>query len=146
VIYLDTSALVKLHVLEDGSEQVHRLVTGQYDPLPVWEIQEMELTNALNLKVFRKELDPGEADRQIALFAERKERGLIWTPDIDRPQLLVTFRALSVLTRNLGGRTLDILHVACAIQIGADLFATFDLRQKSLAGRAGLEVWEPGKA
>jgi predicted nucleic acid-binding protein len=143
VIYLDTSALVKLYVLEEGSEDVNRLVTGQFDPLPVWEIQEMELTNALNLKVFSKELTPDEADRQIALFGERKECGLVWTPDIDRPQLLAAFRRLSAFTRDLGCRTLDILHVACAAQLAADHFATFDTRQLALAKRAGLKVWEP---
>ncbi len=146
MIYLDTSALVKLYVFEEGSESVHRLVTGQYDPLPVWEIQEMELTNALNLKVFRNELTPEEADGQMALFEDRKRRGLYFTPEIDRPQVMATFRRLSTFTRELGCRTLDTLHVACAALLEAGLFATFDQRQKNLAEQAGLVVWEPSRA
>jgi predicted nucleic acid-binding protein len=55
VIYPDTSALVKLYVLEAGSEFVQSCLSEQDDPLPVWELQEAELANALHLKVFRNE-------------------------------------------------------------------------------------------
>jgi predicted nucleic acid-binding protein len=56
VLYLDTSAFLKLYIREAGSEQVQATVAGQFEPLPVWEILEMELGNALNLKVFRGEV------------------------------------------------------------------------------------------
>ena len=35
---------------------------------------------------------------------------------------------------------MDILHVACAVEIGASAFLTFDKRQAELARFAGLEV------
>jgi len=34
MIYLDTSAFMKLYLGENGSEEVHRLVVPQPDPLP----------------------------------------------------------------------------------------------------------------
>ena len=40
----------------------------------------------------------------------------------------------------LGCRTLDIIHVAAAIIIGAGEFVTFDGRQGSVAKQAGLTV------
>ena len=37
-------------------------------------------------------------------------------------------------------RSLDILHVAAAVAIGAQQFITFDLRQSALASKAGLKL------
>jgi len=48
------------------------------------------------------------------------------------------FRLLGREMPQLGRRTLDLLHVACALEIGASAFLTFDKRQASLAKRAGL--------
>ncbi len=41
-------------------------------------------------------------------------------------------------TSDLGTRTLDILHLAAAMVLGADSFQTFDDRQRKLAKFAGL--------
>jgi hypothetical protein len=43
-------------------------------------------------------------------------------------------------TAAAGCRSLDILHVAAALTLNADLFYTFDQRQHALARRAGLRV------
>ena len=40
----------------------------------------------------------------------------------------------------LGTRTLDTLHVACALELKADRFWTFDQRQAKLAKAAGLKI------
>jgi predicted nucleic acid-binding protein len=40
----------------------------------------------------------------------------------------------------LGCRTLDIIHVAVAVVIGAKEFVTFDARQAAMAKQAGLTV------
>ena len=140
MIYLDTSALVKLYLLETDSTGVQELISSQHDPLPVWELQEMELTNALRLKVFWGEISSMDADRQLELFEKRKEKGLYYFPDLDRAALLTTFQRLSAHTPELGCRTLDIMHVACAVLLSPGLFVSFDARQKQLAARAGLTV------
>ncbi len=41
---------------------------------------------------------------------------------------------------HIGTRTLDSLHVACALELKADRFWTFDERQKKLAKAAGLKT------
>ena len=140
VIYLDTSALIKLYIHEAGSEAVQRLIAGQDEPLPVWEIQEAELINALRLKVFWKDITRAQADKQISLFEDRKRRGIYFFPDLRRADLMASFRHLSELTPHLGCRTMDILHVACAVQLAAQPFVSFDARQRALAVRAGLTV------
>ncbi|MGA9564286.1 MAG: PIN domain-containing protein [Candidatus Korobacteraceae bacterium] len=40
----------------------------------------------------------------------------------------------------LGCRTLDTLHVACALELGATKFWTFDQRQERLAKAVGLST------
>ncbi len=146
MIYLDTSALVKLYVLEAGSEFVQSCLSEQDDPLPVWELQEAELANALHLKVFRNEWTEAEAELQIEHFHSRKQRGLYVFPEIDRVELIREFHRLSRETPRTGCRTMDILHVACALQIPSCRFLTFDGRQGKLARLAGLEMIEvPGQ-
>jgi predicted nucleic acid-binding protein len=146
VIYLDTSALVKLYVLEAGSEFVQSCLSEQDDPLPVWELQEAELANALHLKVFRNEWTEAEAELQIEHFHSRKQRGLYVFPEIDRVELIREFHRLSRETPRTGCRTMDIFHVACALQIPSCRFLTFDGRQGKLARLAGLEMIEvPGQ-
>lgn len=140
MIYLDTSALVKLYLLEADSAVMQELISSQHDPLPVWELQEMELTNALRLKVFWGEISPMDSDRQLELFEQRKEKGHYYFPELDRSALVTTFQCLSAHTTELGCRTLDIMHVACAVLLAPDLFVSFDARQKQLAARAGLTV------
>ncbi len=146
MIYLDTSALVKLYVLEAGSEFVQSCLSEQDDPLPVWELQEAELANALHLKVFRNEWTDAEAELQIEHFHSRKQRGLYVFPEIDRVELIREFHRLSRETPRTGCRTMDIFHVACALQIPSCRFLTFDGRQGKLARMAGLEMIEvPGQ-
>lgn len=143
MIYLDTSALVKLYVLEEGSAFVQSALSEQDDPLPVWELQEAELANALHLKVFRGEWTEDETARQIGHFQDRKGRGLYFFPEIDRVELMRAFHHLSRETPRTGCRTMDIFHVACALQMPACRFLTFDRRQSLLAQWAGLDVIVP---
>lgn len=140
MLYLDTSALLKLYIREPGSETVQTIVASQDSPLPVWEIQEAELTNALRLKAFWKEITEVQAESQIKLFEDRRRRGFYFFPEIDRSNLLETFRRLSAETPRLGCRTIDIFHVACAVELQASAFMTFDNRQTELALFAGLQI------
>lgn len=140
MLYLDTSALLKLYLHEAGSEFVNTTVTSQDFPLPVWELQEMELLNALQLKVFWKDLDQKDADHQLELFHLRKAKGQYFFPEVDRPRLQGDFKTLAKHTPTLGCRTLDILHVACALQLNVTHFLSFDHRQLELASLAGLTV------
>lgn len=140
MLYLDTSAFLKLYVRESGSALVQKLISDQSDPLPVWEILEMELNNALLLKVYWKELSQSEAEIQQGLFQQRKARGMYFVPEVARAEWMADFRRLSALTPELGCRTMDILHVAFACQLRPDGFISFDKKQRKLARAAGLKV------
>jgi predicted nucleic acid-binding protein len=140
MLYLDTSALLKLYIREHGSEVVQARVASQYLPLPIWEIQEAELINALRLKAFWQEITPAQVETQIGFFDDRRKRGLYLFPEIQRSSLMNTFRRLSMETPRLGCRTMDIFHVACAVEVAATEFLSFDQRQNALATHAGLNL------
>ena len=59
-----------------------------------------------------------------------------------------TFRRGGELSRShtpaLGCRSLDVLHVATALELGFRNFITFDTRQQQLASAAGLRPIAPG--
>ena len=142
MLYLDTSALLKLYVLEKDSDTVNHWVMSQSEPLPVWDIQEAEFFNALRLKVFWKELSGAEVDTLLQHYQRRKRKGYYVVPVLDRIDLMETFRDLTRHTPDLGCRTMDILHVVCALLLSVDVFLSYDNRQRKLAQRVGLQVPE----
>ena len=146
MIYLDTSAFLKLYVRERVSAVVAERVEAQDEPLPIWDVLEAEFINAFHLKIFREEITPEQAAAQIELFTSRKRRGLYFVPELDRVALMDTFRKMTRRTAELGCRTMDILHVACALQLSVDTFMSFDQRQRALGRAMGLHVLPASEA
>lgn len=72
---------------------------------------------------------------------EKDRTNSVWA-EIDLPD--AAFELCIELARRhvsrLGARTLDTLHVAAALELGADHFWTFDERQAKLAKAGGLEL------
>lgn len=138
MIYLDTSAFLKLYIRENGSESVQRALESQDQPLPVPDVLQWELVNALRLKVFWGELEARTVDQLVALFDDRLLRGQYVAVEINRGRLTTDIRELSRHTETVGSRTLDVVHVAVALQLQVNAFITFDARQRTLADAAGL--------
>ena len=140
MIYLDTSAFLKLYLREEGSEFVQRCLEEQDHPVPMPDILRCEFLNALRLKVFWNELTDQTADELLSLFDDRLLRGQYAVVEIDANRRISDFRQLTSHSSTLGCRTLDVLHVATALQLGPDRFITFDDRQRMLAAASGLTV------
>ena len=109
-------------------------------PLVITPLGELELMNALQLRVFRKELDSSEVKSANAFFRHDLEIGIFTikplSPSIfERAKLLARKQ-----TAALGTRTLDLLHVASALVLQADVFYSFDRQQEKLARTEGLKV------
>lgn len=140
MIYLDTSAFIKLYFLEEGSGFVQTCIEAQDEPLPVWHILKAEFMNACRLKVYWGSIEQHQADQLIELFDDRLTRGQYRVADIAFSDMMTEFRRLSNFTQELGCRTLDILHVACALLLEAESFVSYDVRQCALAKKAGMSV------
>ena len=140
MIYLDTSAFIKLYLKEDGSEAVHEAVVAQQEPLPVWSVLELELYNAFRFKVFIGELSEQSAEDLLATYRIRKRAGQYYAPYLDAVALHESALELTGRTPAIGCRSLDILHVAAARLLQAELFVTGDRRQADLGEGEGLAV------
>lgn len=95
--------------------------------------------HALSQHVFRKEITALEARRAQAELDRDLGNGL-WLK-VNLPES--AWDTCADLARRhgprLGIRTLDSLHVAAALEIGARAFWTFDERQAKLASAEGLQ-------
>ena len=140
MIYLDTSAFIKLYLHEVGSAEVHALVISQQDPLPVWAFMELEFWNALRFKVFLSEMSADDVQRIISLYLDRKRGGQYFAPRLDPSALHELSLQMTERTPIIGCRALDILHIAAARLCDASAFVTADKRQAALAEAEGRVV------
>ena len=126
VIYVDTSAFIKLYIREDGSEALNSYLLSRNEPLPLWYLHETEFLNALRFKVFLKELKNDAVTKIFELYQSRRKQGIYYQPLLDPVALREKAMALTEHTPELGCRSLDILHVAAALCLQSDIFITFD--------------------
>jgi predicted nucleic acid-binding protein len=129
LIYLDSSALVKLVVAEPESGALIEL-------LRTWPAR---VSSALALTEVPRALRRagfGAAERRRA----RQVLARVNLVDVDRP-ILATAAALDPPAL----RTLDAIHVATALAVREDLvgMVTYDLRLAAAAGAAHLDVLAP---
>lgn len=132
---------MSLYLSDGNSPQAIATVQALDDALPVSDFHWLEFQNALSLAVFQKRITEDQSSRawQDAQI------------DLDNGRLIsctLNWQAAFRLARDFaktetpetGARSLDVLHVAAALLIGATDFLTFDNRQRSLATRAGLNA------
>ena len=138
--YLETSFLVSLYTPDVNSAAAAARISRANGPFQLTSFCELELSNAIQLRVFRREITRGQAKAAMSDVATDLSSGIfsaIATP------VAVYETALQLVrkhTASLGVRSLDILHVVAAMVLKADAFYTFDRRQARLARVAGLLV------
>lgn len=82
-------------------------------------------------------VDPSALTRLYIHQAGSREMAL-WRAAINRASELSRRH-----TPTLGTRSLDVLHVACALELQLRHFLTFDERQRQLAAAVGLKLIRP---
>jgi hypothetical protein len=139
--YFDSAIIVKLYVREATSPDAIRLVGAYVAPYWLTHWQALEVKNAIRLKAFRKEITAAEMSQSIAAFEQDMATGRWQRPVYTAATVEQKADELSAShSAILGCRTLDIIHVAAALVIGAKEFVTFDGRQGAMAKQAGLTV------
>jgi predicted nucleic acid-binding protein len=98
-----------------------------------------ECSHAIAKQVFYRKISQAEADAVFDTLKRDRAYGL-W---LETAMPENAFEVCADLGRRygpkLGIRTLDSLHVACALELKAERFWTFDERQAKLAKVAGLK-------
>jgi len=144
MIYVDTSAIVKLYVREDRSSEASAWLRKRNQAIPFTALHQLELTNAVKLKQFRAEISKEEAAMILKRLDEHEAKGVFYRPRLDWAAAYALAIDLSKKhTGKIAAGSLDALHVACALSIGAAILLTFDERQTKLAVAAGLEPADP---
>jgi hypothetical protein len=138
--YADTSFLASLYVLDGHSALAAARMKRAKLPLLLTPFGELELANALALRIFRKELSPTHIKGAQALFAKDCEDGVLVIKLLPSRAYTLAKQIARRQTPRLGTRTLDVLHVASALALDADTFYTFDVRQGKLATAEKLAV------
>ena len=138
--YADTGFLVSLYSLDTNSSRAASEIGRRNPTLLLTPLGELELANALELRVFRGEARASEVRTAQTRVREHIESGFF---ALQAMPVSVYGRAEQIARRrtsHLGLRTLDIIHVASALLLQAHLFLSFDRRQLELARAEGLRT------
>jgi predicted nucleic acid-binding protein len=142
--YVDPSALRCLYLHDDRSRGFCAWRRRLRGALPITRYGYAELVNAIALAAFRgdvtREIAEGAtADLDTDLGAGRlRLADLAWRRALDAAAQLSRRH-----TPALGTRSLDVLHVACALTLEMGVFITYDARQAKLATAVGLRLLRP---
>lgn len=138
--YFDTGALVKLYIVERGSDFVQNIArrTGAIGINP---LQETELRNAILAAGGRRTVSREAARRSLDNLEEDLQTGVFTR---ESPEWAWIYRRADIIARQYTPRflcrTLDIVHIAAAELSGAERIVTGDQRQQKLAKAIGLKV------
>lgn len=141
VIYADTSFLVSLYGQDANSETARRTAREHRRPFPWTELVRHETRNAFRLGVFRNEITASEMQQVLGWLDEDQRSGVLHVLRLEGAGIYEIAEKLSADgTPKTGNRALDILHVAAALHLKAELFLSFDQRQLALAQRTGMRI------
>jgi len=138
--YADTSFVVSLYVPDANSVEAAKWMHQMPLPVLITALGELELVNAVQLRLFRKEVRSSEARAARAALRADLRDGVFAIQALSEEMFARARRLASRWTARLGTRSLDIIHVATAIALGANMFLTFDDGQRKLATTARLKV------
>ncbi len=137
-VYADSSFVVSLYLTDTHSAEARQRVRGSA-PIILTSFHRAEWAHALAQHQFRGNLTPGAAHLIDAQFMSDQTAGLFREAALPEG----AFELCADLARRHGPilamRTLDSLHVACALEFKAERFWTFDERQAKLAKAEGLK-------
>jgi len=139
--YADSSFLVSLHRADSFHHAANRFLARNAFALAFTPLHRIETRNALRNATAAGDMTKAECATAFRQIEEDLRDGLLvhtqidWTDAFRRADQLSEKHAATA-----GQRTIDLLHVAVALECGAQIFLSFDKRQRKLAKAAGLAV------
>ena len=145
--YPDTSFLCALYRLQVNSGEAAASFAAMPGPLEVTTLLLYEFRQAVRFQIrlhrhdAAKGYSKAEGTRMLLdLKADLVSGDVITIPAPWAQVHLAAERLSELYTEASGHRSMDILHVATAIELGVKKFLTFDANQKKLAEAEGLVV------
>jgi predicted nucleic acid-binding protein len=138
--YLDTSFLVSLYSLDANSPAAASVLQTAVGERFLTTFGELELANALELCVFRKEASAAQARSSWKDFEQDLRDGVLQIRPLSDQVFERARQLVRANTARLGTRTADLLHVAAALELKADRLFSFDQQQRKLAREVRLKL------
>ena len=137
-VYADTSFLVSLYVSDKHSADARSRVSTAPD---LWftPLHRAEWSHAIAQHLFRGVMTVPESDEVYDQLAKDRVAGVWKDAFLPDNAYDICSELARVYGPKLGVRTIDSLHVACALELKAERFWTFDERQARLAKAQGLK-------
>ena len=141
VAYADSSFLVSLHRADTRHAEANSYLAKAAVALVFTPLHRIEVRNALRNATANGEMTAADCRLAFRQIEEDLRDGVLvhtpvgWTDVFRRADELSEKHAATE-----GQRTIDLLHVALALESGAKTFLSFDRRQRKLAKAAGLKV------
>lgn len=140
-IYPDSSFLASLVCKDSNTADATACMSRVTQPLLFTPLHRIEVRNALRNAVGQKEITASDQRAAFRLIEQDLREGLLIHIPVDWPDAFRWADELSEKHAGTGGqRTIDLLHVALALDCGAKTFLSFDRRQRKLAKVVGLSV------
>jgi predicted nucleic acid-binding protein len=138
-VYADSSFIAPIYVIDIHAPEARRRM-GLRPMVWLTPFNRAELAHALYQQVFRARFSTAEARLAWNNFEKDCSTG-VWN-SVTLPERIweTSIDLAHKHGPTLGVRTLDSLHVACALELKAERFWTFDDRQARLAEAVGLDT------
>jgi predicted nucleic acid-binding protein len=138
MIYLDSSVLFSVHSTDMNSCEAVRLLQAASEPLAVTQLCEVEVVNALSLRIFRGEITVKQAQDSMSDLERNLHNGVFELRPLPENTFTRAKTLAQILTPVIGVRSADLLHVAAALELGFKSLYSFDRKQRLAAQYAGL--------
>ena len=138
-IYADSSFFVSLYLPDRHFKQAQPLA-AQHPRAWLTPLHRAELANTIAQQLFVKGISAAEAQKVLREFQRDREARFWMEVNLSDTVFDRCVQLTQQYASRVALRTLDTLHVASALELGAERFWTFDDRQAKLARAAGLKI------
>ena len=138
--FFDSSVLAAIYLAEPHSAAARKAVS-RVPVVPYTALHHLEVRNAFRLLVGWKRMTATQSVAVLSRLEEDIAAGRLARTHVDLDALFS--RAEELSKRHSGRlltRSLDVLHVAAALELSCPRFVTLDTRQSRLAAASGLKV------
>jgi predicted nucleic acid-binding protein len=132
--------LISLYSLDANSAAAIQAMQGSMNTHFVSTLTELEAINALQLRVFRKEISTAQAKSSLRDFEKDLTQGVFRFARLPEDAFQRAQQISRRTTARLGTRTADLLHVAAALELNVDCLYSFDRQQRKLAQTLQLKI------
>ena len=137
----DSSLIVALYLAEMDSSRADAACATVAPPILLTDWHRVEIANAFQRAVKNARITEAQASQLWQDFAMDIVAGRFEIVAMDHAAVLArTLELTQKHTATTGTRSLDLIHIATALELAAIEFLSFDHRQRQTASAEGLKV------